>query len=77
MAPAAQGRGLGTFLLQEYLRLAQASGHSRLALEVAPSATRALALYRENGFAESERRQVADPETGRTLRYVHLTRALP
>jgi ribosomal protein S18 acetylase RimI-like enzyme len=70
VAPVAQGRGFGTILLREYARLAEAAGQTRLALEVSSTATRAMALYLGNGFVESGRHRVDDPETGRALEYV-------
>lgn len=54
---AAQGRGLGTRLLEYLLSIAQCSGIRQFFLEVRPSNLPALALYRRAGFVEISRRK--------------------
>ena len=52
VAPARQGQGHGSALLEALMRQARDSGLASLWLEVRQSNTRALALYRRRGFAE-------------------------
>ena len=52
IAASQQRRGLGTALLGMLLELARAAGVRRVLLEVRPSNTPALALYRKNGFSQ-------------------------
>jgi ribosomal-protein-alanine N-acetyltransferase len=47
-----QGRSLGGELLQQMLGLARTAGIRRIILEVRPSNTAAMALYRKGGFRE-------------------------
>ncbi|MGD1941495.1 MAG: ribosomal protein S18-alanine N-acetyltransferase [Leptolyngbyaceae cyanobacterium] len=67
--PADQGQGLGQWLLIELLRAAIARGLSRATLEVRPSNSRALALYKKYGFgvAGERRRYYADGESALIL----------
>lgn len=53
VAPAAQGRGLGSMLLQALMRDAKSAGALRLFLEVRASNTPARQLYLKSGFVES------------------------
>ncbi len=57
IASAAQGRGLGTRLVQELLKLAQTQGAQAVFLEVRESNRAARALYATLGFVESGRRK--------------------
>ena len=52
VAPEWQGQGLGREMLEHLLETAQREGVSTVFLEVRPSNTRALALYRKLGFVE-------------------------
>ena len=54
---AAQGRGLGSRLLEYLLSIAWSKGIRRFFLEVRPSNLAALALYRRAGFVEIGRRK--------------------
>lgn len=61
-----QGRGFGALLLRHAMTTASAAGCNRLLLEVRPSNTPALGLYRHFGFAEIGRRKGYYPAaTGR------------
>jgi ribosomal-protein-alanine N-acetyltransferase len=57
IASEVQRRGLGTRLVQELLRLAQAQGAKEVFLEVRESNRAARALYSKMGFVESRRRK--------------------
>ncbi len=57
IAGSAQGRGLGTRLVQELLELAQTQGAQAVFLEVRESNRAARALYAKSGFVESGRRK--------------------
>ena len=52
VAAAQQRRGVGRKILEEMLHTAHARNMKRLFLEVRPSNTAAIALYRSAGFAE-------------------------
>lgn len=52
VAPAAQGNGLGACFLHRVMQIAQGAGARTLLLEVRPSNTQALALYRRFGFQQ-------------------------
>lgn len=52
VAPARQGGGLGARLLRRVMRMARHAGACRLLLEVRPSNTAALALYRRSNFRQ-------------------------
>jgi ribosomal protein S18 acetylase RimI-like enzyme len=75
-APAARGRGIGAYLLDEAEREARGLGHSRIVLEVSPTSTAAVQLYRRAGYEQFDARQVADPLSGRSLCYLHLVKTL-
>lgn len=57
VAPDCQRRGLGAALLASSIASAHASGFASMLLEVRPSNTAALALYRRAGFAQIGRRK--------------------
>lgn len=66
IAPGHQGRGFGAWLLRHVLRWSAARGMAYMYLEVRPSNSRALALYRHFGFREVGRRKAYYPSaTGR------------
>ncbi len=77
VADAFRGRGVGSALLDYVLAEAVRTHSKRCVLEVAPEAASAIALYRRGGFAEIGRAAVHDPDSGRTLEYVHMERPLP
>jgi [ribosomal protein S18]-alanine N-acetyltransferase len=52
-----QGKGLGRFLLNQSVACARGLGMESMLLEVRPSNTRALDIYRRYGFAEIGRRK--------------------
>ncbi len=61
-----QGRGLGGELLEQMTDMARALGMKRLLLEVRPSNSAALALYRRHGFRQiGLRRGYYPARTGR------------
>ncbi len=61
-----QGRGLGAELLERMTELARTLKMARMLLEVRPSNTRALALYRGHGFRQiGLRRGYYSARTGR------------
>ena len=64
VAPAAQGRGVGTALLRALIAEARARGYRQVRLRVIDTNTRARALYRAEGFIE-----VAEDDLG-LLRHV-------
>lgn len=55
--PDYRQRGLGNAVLRALLKHAKAAHLGRVTLEVRPSNTAALALYKKNGFAEVGRRR--------------------
>ena len=55
--PDHRQRGLGNAVLRALLKHAKAAHLGRVTLEVRPSNTAALALYKKNGFAEVGRRR--------------------
>ena len=55
--PDYRNRGLGTLLLGRLIAVSEAGGVVRHTLEVRPSNTAALALYRKFGFREEGRRK--------------------
>jgi ribosomal protein S18 acetylase RimI-like enzyme len=75
-APAARGRGTGAYLLSEAEREARGLGYPRIVLEVSPTSTAAVQLYRRAGYVQFDARQVADSRSGRTLSYLHLAKTL-
>ena len=54
--PAYRGKGIATKLLKELFRLAVKRGITAMTLEVRPSNTAALALYKDCGFKDYGRR---------------------
>ena len=52
--PSYQGHGLGSFLLEHCLKLLREKNCRRLFLTVRPSNSRALSLYRRQGFEQLE-----------------------
>ena len=71
-----RGQGVGAALLRHVLDEAARSQAPRCVLEVAPEATAAIALYQRHGFEEIDRRTVEDPDTDRTLQYVHMQQVM-
>lgn len=59
-----QGRGLGRFLLNQAVACARGLGMESVLLEVRPSNTRALDIYRRYGFAQIGRRKGYYPAAG-------------
>jgi ribosomal protein S18 acetylase RimI-like enzyme len=74
--PAMAGRGIGRRLLDEALAATRALGLTRCVLEVADTNDRAADLYRRAGFERVGQLSTADPETGATLGYLHMARAV-
>ncbi|CAJ0740189.1 hypothetical protein LMG18090_03841 [Ralstonia mannitolilytica] len=66
VAPVWQRQGLGRWLLRLAVALTLAHGFGSLLLEVRPSNTRAIALYRRVGFAEIGRRKRYYPAENNT-----------
>lgn len=73
---AERGRGLGKYLLDQAEQEARSRGFPRIVLEVAPSSTAALQMYRRQGYQQVDARQVYDPASTRSLEYHHLTKVL-
>jgi [ribosomal protein S18]-alanine N-acetyltransferase len=66
VAPEWQGKGYGNQLLEHFMELARERSASQMLLEVRPSNTAALALYRRRGFNEVGLRKAYYPsEKGR------------
>jgi ribosomal protein S18 acetylase RimI-like enzyme len=74
VAPAAFGRGLGSWLLARADEEAASIGARRLVLDVADDNHRACAFYARHGFVEIARAVASDDVTGRRLTYLHLVR---
>jgi ribosomal protein S18 acetylase RimI-like enzyme len=72
----AQGGGIGARLVARFLEESRAAGASRGVLAVAAANAAAIAFYERLGFHETARPCVTDPESGRTLPYVHMARDL-
>lgn len=64
VAPAHQGRGIGTQIMLGALEIAQQEGAHHVSLEVAVGNTRAQALYRRFGFAPVALRKRYYQKTG-------------
>ena len=70
--PGEQGRGIGTMLLQETERRAQASGAAQLALDTSEGADHLIAWYEQKGFRFVEHAQWK----GKTYRSVIMSKTL-
>jgi ribosomal-protein-alanine N-acetyltransferase len=57
VAPAVQGKGVGTALLREVISTAEGHGVRNLYLEVRQSNRQALSLYRSAGFTDMGQRR--------------------
>jgi ribosomal protein S18 acetylase RimI-like enzyme len=64
VAPAAQGRGVGTALVQACIDRARASGRARLCLHTTPSMVQAQRLYQRLGFRRAPERDWSPEEAG-------------
>ncbi len=64
VAPARQGQGLGSLLLEDVHALARGQGLPRVLLEVRPSNARARALYARRGYVEIGLRRGYYPAAG-------------
>ena len=64
VSAAMQGRGLGRLLLDQVLACARGLGMESVLLEVRPSNTRALEIYRRYGFVQVGRRNAYYPDAG-------------
>ena len=76
VAAAERGRGLGSHLVRCAADEARARGCPRVVLEVSPLSVAAVQLYRREGYQEIDAREVQDPLTGRSLRYLHMAKAV-
>ena len=56
IAPEYRGKGVGTRMMQEIIRIVKEKGITSMTLEVRPSNTAALALYHKFGFSSVGRR---------------------
>ena len=65
LSPARQGRGLGSWMLQQFFEQVRAEGLQQILLEVRPSNQRALGLYTKFGFQEIGRRRGYYPNSVR------------
>lgn len=64
LSPARQGRGLGSWMMQQFMDQVHAAGFDRILLEVRPSNHAAIGLYRKFGFEEIGRRHGYYPNSG-------------
>ncbi len=64
VAPDWQGRGLGRFLLEQFVRIARDSDAVQIFLEVRPSNLAARHLYADSGFRDISVRRGYYPATG-------------
>lgn len=71
-----RGRGVGSHLVRWAEREARARHCHQIALEVSPRSAAAVQLYRREGYREIDAREIRDPLTARSLRYLHLAKAL-
>jgi ribosomal protein S18 acetylase RimI-like enzyme len=74
--PDARNRGIGKLLLDHAEREARARGCARLVLEVCPRSEAAVRLYRREGYEQLDSRRVVDPESGRSLEFLHLAKVI-
>lgn len=72
VAEAMRGQGIGTAWVQHQIRLAQAKGYQRCALDVASTNPRAQALYERLGFRVTEER--AWPHTASVIQMPNMRR---
>ncbi|MCA1652891.1 MAG: GNAT family N-acetyltransferase [Sphingomicrobium sp.] len=70
------GSGAADQLMRYCEECARAAGSTRIALEVESGNDRALAFYRKKGFSKIDQRATRDPQSGRTLEYLHLAKSL-
>lgn len=76
IAAGQRARGLGSYLVRSAEQEARSRSCPRIALEVSPLSTAAVQLYQREGYEEIDAREVLDPLTGRSLRYLHLAKTL-
>lgn len=72
VAPEFAGRGLGRRLLDEALAETRRLGLLRCVLEVADTNERALAMYERAGFTCIGQASATAPDSGATLRFIHM-----
>jgi ribosomal protein S18 acetylase RimI-like enzyme len=68
--------GIGRHLLGRCEAEAKKRAYRRLILEVDPRNEAALSLYRQASFQDGDVHGVADPESGRSLEYLHMAKIL-
>ncbi len=64
LSPARQGRGLGSWMMQQFMAQVREAGFTKILLEVRPSNHAAIGLYRKFGFEEIGRRHGYYPNSG-------------
>ena len=69
-------RGIGHYLLAHYEAEARKLGDRRLILEVDPRNRAAVSLYRKVSFQDGVTYRVTDPDSGRSLEYLHMSKSL-
>ena len=69
-------RGIGRYMLGQCEAEARKLGRRRLILEVDPHNEAAVSLYRQESFQDGEVYGVTDPESGRSLEYLHMAKIL-
>jgi ribosomal protein S18 acetylase RimI-like enzyme len=69
-------RGIGSRLIEHFEEEGRKLGSGRLILEVDPATEDAVRFYHRHGFREIEHRHVVDPDTGRSLEYLHMAKAI-
>ena len=70
----ARQRGLGSFLLEAYENQGIDLNCDRFVFEVVSSNDTAIAFYRRHGYREIDRRRAHDPESDRSLEYLHMAK---
>jgi len=64
LSPARQGRGLGSWMMQQFMAQVREAGFTKILLEVRPSNHAVIGLYRKFGFQEIGRRHGYYPNSG-------------
>jgi ribosomal protein S18 acetylase RimI-like enzyme len=69
--------GIGRYMLGQYEAEARKLGCRRLILEVDPHNEAAVSFYRQASFQSHAAYTVTDPNSGRSLEYLHMAKVLP
>lgn len=74
VAAEASGKGYALQLLRHCEDEAGKAGAARICLEVYSENAPAISFYAKNGFERVDHRSVSEPDTGRTLEYLHMAK---